>query len=168
MKSWQTSQRMLGPDFWDIISQDTKIPGRLLALTRHAALRLAMVHEDPKFITVSDVRKLLSQGMQEKVHKAEELMMEARGVLFSKKLEMETPYVNEFLGWEMQCIEILLEKKDMKHLCLENALQMQIDAIQNSGGPCISTKWEEFRPDPESKMLASPGRNRNLALLVLN
>lgn len=159
---------MLGPDFWDIVTQDTKIPGRLLALTRHAALRLAMVHEDPKFITVSDVRKLLSQGMQEKVHKAEELMMEARGVLFSKKLEMETPYVNEFLGWEMQCIEILLEKKDMKHLCLENALQMQIDAIQNSGGPCISTKWEEFRPDPESKMLASPGRNRNLALLVLN
>lgn len=68
----------------------------------------------------------------------------------------------------MQCIEILLEKKDMKHLCLENALQMQIDAIQNSGGPCISTKWEEFRPDPKSKMLASPGRNRNLALLVLN
>lgn len=67
---------MLGPDFWDIISQDTKIPGRLLALTRHAALRLAMVHEDPKFITVSDVRKLLSQGMQEKVHKAEELPAE--------------------------------------------------------------------------------------------
>ena len=71
--------------------------------------------------------------------------MEARGVLFSQNLDLETPYVNELLGWEMQCVKILLEKKDMRHLCLENALlHMQIDAIVSSGGPCISAKWEEF------------------------
>ena len=168
LKSWQTSQRMLGPDFWDILSQDSRVPGRLLALSRHAVLRLAMTHDNPKYITVSDARKLFSQGMQDKLHQAEELMMEVRGLL-SARAPLETKFVHDFMFWEMAAIEILLDKKDTKHFkTLEAALQLQLDHIEQAGGPSITTKWVEFRLDEDHEKLGSPGRNRNLANLVFN
>ena len=159
---------MLGPDFWDVLSQDCKVPGRLLALARHAVLRLAMVHDNPKYVTVSDARKLFSQGMQDKLHQAEELMMEVRGLLRVRD-PLESKFVHDLMFWEMAAIEILLDKKDTKYLkTLEAALQLQLDHIEQAGGPCITTKWVEFRLDEEHEKLGSPARNRNLANLVFN
>ena len=50
--------------------------------------------------------------------------------------------------WEMTAIEVLLEKKEVKHIkCIQAALQEQIDLISNSGGPVIGKKWESFHID---------------------
>ena len=50
--------------------------------------------------------------------------------------------------WETTAIEVLLEKKEVKHIkCIQAALQEQIDLISNSGGPVIGNKWESFRID---------------------
>ena len=167
LKCSKTSQRVLGHDFWELLSQDCKTPGILPPLSRHAIMRLAMAHSNPKFVTVSDVRKILSQGMLQKVTEAEQLMAEVRGLLpllpeFPKK------YMNEILLWEMSAIEVLLEKKEVKHLkCLQGALQEQIDFITNSGGPVISNKWEPFRIDDDenNQNVASPSRLKNIPIL---
>ena len=81
LKCSNTSQRILGHDFWELLSQDCKAPGVLLPLARHAIMRVAMVHSNPRYITLSDVRKILSQGMLQKVTEAETLMAEVRGLL---------------------------------------------------------------------------------------
>ena len=59
-------------------------------------------------------------------------------------------WLNEILMWEMVATEILLKKKEVKHLqYIQSALQEQIDFISEAGGPVISTKWESFRYDPD-------------------
>ena len=80
LKCSKTSQRILGHDFWELLSQDCKTPGVLLPLTRHAILRVALAHLNPRYITLSDVRKILSQGMLQassdvKHHKALKLFV---------------------------------------------------------------------------------------------
>ena len=165
MKS-KTTQRTLGHDFWELLSEDCKTPGFLLPLTRHALMRVAMGHTNPRYITLSDVRKILSQGMLQKVTEAEKLMAEARGLL--QPLPDPKKYLAGILMWEMVAVELLLEKKEVKYLkSIESALQEQIDFISESGGPVISKKWESFRhvDDENNQNVASPSRPKNVSTL---
>ena len=156
----KTTQRTLGHDFWELLSQDCKTPGILLPLTRHALMRVAMGHTNPRYITLSEVRKILSQGMLQKVTEAEKLMAEARGLL--QMLPDPKKYLPGILMWEMVAVELLLEKKG-----IESALQEQIDFISESGGPVISKKWESFRhvDDENNQNVASPSRPKNVSTL---
>ena len=110
LKCSKTSQRILGHDFWELLSQDCKTPGVLLPLTRHAILRVALAHPNPRHITVSDVRKILSQGMLQKVTEAEQLMGEVRGLLPWHPGHPKC-YLIQVLMWEMVAVEVLLEKR---------------------------------------------------------
>lgn len=95
---------MLGPDFWDILSQDCKVPGRLLALSIHAVLRLAMVHDNPKYITVSDVVFPGNAGQTAPGRRADD---GSAGYAESSG----TFGIKDLMFWEMAAIEILLDKK---------------------------------------------------------
>ena len=167
LKCSKTSQRILGHDFWELLSQDCKTPGVLLPLTRHAILRVALAHPNPRHITVSDVRKILSQGMLQKVTEAEQLMGEVRGLLPWHPGHPKC-YLIQILMWEMVAVEVLLEKKEVKYLkSIQSALQEQIDSISEAGGPVISTKWESFRyePDENNQAVASPSRPKSIPIL---
>ena len=70
--------------------------------------------------------------------------------------------------WEIIAVELLLEKKEVKHMkSIESALQEQIDFISDSGGPVISKKWESFRNDDDenNQNAASPSRPKNISAL---
>ena len=166
LTSTKTSQRILGPDFWEVLSQDCKTPGVLLPLIRHAILRIAMVHSNPKYVTLAEVRKILSQGMLQKVTEAEHLMAEVRGLL--PLVDIEKKFMSEILMWEMEAVEVLLDKKEVKHLkSVQVALQARIEMISESGGPVISDKWSSFHIDEDEKKqnMASPSRMKNIPIL---
>ena len=62
LKCSKTSQRTLGHDFWELLSQDCKTPGSLLPLTRHALMRVAMGHSNQVYHIVGVQENLVSEN----------------------------------------------------------------------------------------------------------
>ena len=104
--------------------------------------------------------------MLQKVTEAEHLMAEVRGLL--PLVDIEKKFMSEILMWEMEAVEVLLDKKEVKHLkSVQVALQARIEMISESGGPVISDKWSSFHIDEDEKKqnMASPSRMKNIPIL---
>ena len=145
---WGCTQRTsLGSEVWDVLSQDSKVPGELLIRVRHAILRLLFIHVDAKYLTLGDIKRIFSQGMVSKVVEIEKLMAEVRQIAADGELPKR--FNVDIQLWECHAVEILLDKKDVKY-CKgkpECALQFHLDHIQEQGGPHLTSKWESFRVD---------------------
>lgn len=154
------SQRVLGPLFWDHVSQDTKNGAPLLRL-RHACLRLAYVEE--KALTAADPKRLVGMAAHPNTQKAEDLMQEVRTLVASIKLE--DAFFWEVQKWEMDAVKVLLDKKG-KFRSLEHAVSAAVVRIhEDLGGPLISEKWMAFRPEGHEEV--SGTSKLSLSQLVL-
>ncbi len=139
VKANTSSQRFLGPQIWDLVSQNFKGAQHVVRV-RHAFIRLAYI-SDEKLITAGDVRKLFGQSNMKQLVYAEDLMNEIRGLSHWNSLTPE--FLKMVFDWEHEAVKILLGKKDSAD-CLERALQCQILKIHEAGGPLLSDRWVEF------------------------
>ena len=139
LKANTSSQRFLGPQIWDLVSQNFKGAQHVVRV-RHAFIRLAYI-SDEKLITAGDVRKLFGQSNMKQLVYAEDLMNEIRGLSHWNSLTPE--FLKMVFDWEHEAVKILLGKKDSVD-CLERALQCQILKIHEAGGPLLSDRWVEF------------------------
>ena len=145
---WGCTQRTsLGSEVWDLLSQDCKVPGELLIRVRHAILRLLFAHSDPKYLTLGDIKRIFSQGMVSKMVQIEKMMAEVRQIAADGELPKR--FYLDLQFWEQHAIEVILDKRDVKHLkgSVESAIQFHLDYIQKQGGPHLTSKWESFRID---------------------
>lgn len=141
VKAHTSSQRFLGPQMWDLVSQNFKGVQHVVRV-RHAFIRLAYI-SDEKLITVGDVRKLFGQSNLGQLKYAEDLMNEIRGLSHWSSLTGE--FQKMVFDWEHEAVKVLLGKKDSAD-CLERALQTQILKIHEAGGPLLSDRWMAFGP----------------------
>ena len=145
---WGCTQRTaLGSEVWDLLSQDSKVPGELLIRVRHAILRVLFAHVDAKHLTLGDIKRIFSQGMVSKVVALEKLMAEVRQIAADGELPKK--FYVDIQMWECNAVEILLDKRAVKHFKgkPECAIQFHLDYIEKQGGPHLTSKWESFQAD---------------------
>ena len=155
-----SSQRMLGAGMWDALSSDYK-QHQSIVRVRHALIRLCYI-SDEKFIGQACVRKLFSASMMVALKLAEELFCEIRDLVKTHRLANE--FMDLIFQWEHEAIKVLMDKKG-SHKSIEEALQVKLQEIEGSGGPCLSTKWSGFAPSAphEASSQSTPG-NSNVIL----
>ena len=141
VRNQTSSQRMLGPAMWDALSSDYK-QHQSIVRVRHALIRLCYI-SDEKFIGQACIRKLFSASMMGALKLAEELFCEIRDLVKTQGLANE--FMDLISQWEHEAIKVLMDKKG-SHKSIEEALQVKLQEIEGSGGPCLSTEWSGFAP----------------------
>ena len=160
VKSMASSQRILGPQFWDNLSQDLR-GGDPLLRVRHAAFRLAYM-ADENTVVPTDVKRLFSQTSLNVTLAAEKLMQEMR------ELGRDLPHDawTEVLLFEHECIKVILDKKD-RFKSLEHCAQACVMKVSEVAGRELTTKWVSFQED-EGACQQSSGHDEKVQNLVLS
>ena len=160
VKSMASSQRILGPQFWDHLSQDVR-GGEPLLRVRHAAFRLAYI-ADENTVVPSDVKRLFSQASLHLTLAAEKLMQEMRDLGRALPYEVWT----EVLLFEHECIKVILDKKD-RFKSLEHCAQACVMKVKEVDGRELTTKWISFQEDDGAPQESS-GHEETVQNLVLS
>ena len=167
IKSQVGSDRQLGPDMYDALSQDMK-PSTAdpFLVFRHAMLRLAYTGPD-KVLNPGDIRRSLSKECKTKVEAATKLILEIQALV--------TPLVDAQGGvkvlmakFQSEIVMLALGKKhkDMAPWAssMEGTAQALCDLVKEKTGQVISEKWETHRPDPKAVCTSSGSKSSGKTL----
>ena len=160
IKSQVGSDRQLGPDMYDALSQDMK-PSTAdpFATFRHALLRLAYTGPD-KVLNPGDVRRSLSKECKAKVEEATKLILEIM-VRVSSLPDPQGEVKVLVAKFQSEIVMLVLGKKHKDMVpwasSMEGTAQVLCDLVKEKTGQIISDKWEAHRPDPKTSSTSSAG-----------
>ncbi len=169
IKAQVSSDRQLGPDMYDALSQDMK-PSTAdpFLIFRHAMLRLAYTGPE-KVLTPSDVKRSFMKEAKVKVEAANKLMAEVKNL-------MSPLYVTDHSGelrlleanFQSEIIMLALGKKhkDMDPWAesMEGAAQVLRDLVKDKSGSVITEKWAAHRPKETSSSSGPKSMGKTLPL----
>ena len=143
VKSNCPSGKVLGASFWDQLSHEHGTSAALSKL-RHAVLRLAYTGSlDEVKVSVNDVKKILGSGMKYKSEAADDFMGFVRSLCSTATVPAEL--WTHILEFEMTCVEILLERRAVKHIpTMKHAAKLLVDKLVGFGAPVLTTQWDKF------------------------
>ena len=127
------ANRALGIDVYEGLAADVKGADQKVMI-RHMALHFAHGLPDDKPLTVSDIKKLLSNPAAAKVDKAQKLATEAKDFLVSSHVAEHV--VLEAIGFlYVDLISIILDKKKFKKYdSFEAAVEASVDLANKRSG----------------------------------
>ncbi|CAJ1341308.1 unnamed protein product, partial [Effrenium voratum] len=159
-----STERSLGPEFWDAIGANLK-KGEDGLRFRHALLRLAYLSPE-KFIVPADCKRMCSANMLQPVLHVEGIMQEMRAL--ASTAANKDAIMQEVFKFEMAAVAVTLDKrfKGMQRpATVEACAQETIDLIAKEHGVVLTKKWESHRETGVvSTAASSSGQNSGLAM----
>lgn len=159
VKAMATPTRQLGPDFFEVLTQDPRPPtGDQYLHLRHAML-LAAYTGPEKLLSPADARKLHSKDLKVQMSASNNLIFEVRK-LVEPLGDPKGDFSRALTAFETEVVLITLQKthKDVPTRdTVEQAACCFCDALQELGAARISTKWDSFRPAKREESSARKG-----------
>ena len=160
-----STERSLGPEFWDAIGANLK-KGEDGLRFRQALLRLAYLSPE-KFIVPADCKRMCSANMLQPVLHVEGIMQEMRAL--ASTAANKDAIMQEVFKFEMAAVAVTLDKRFrgmQRPATVEACAQETIDLIAKEHGVALTKKWESHRETGVVPTAASSsGQNSGLALL---
>ena len=126
------ANRALGIEIYEGLSVDVKGADQKVMI-RHMALQFAHGLSDEKPLTVSDIKRLLSNGVASKVEKAQKLATQAKDFLVSNRVADHI--VLEAVGFlHVDLISLILDKKFKKYDSMEAAVEACVTLANKRSG----------------------------------
>ena len=165
LKEWIRANGMpnkvLGPDFWQALAQDSKDKAVSRVMWRHALLKLAYYNSQANLVSVSDIRKsITSRDFQKKVDDFEKFLTRVKD--FAKAhFDLKDPHVKRLLGLaECQLVWFVLAKThrtiSWKYDSMEQVGHQFVKLLIQQTGKEVDSPFHEKAGDKGSSAAAGP------------
>ena len=146
----RTSSRMLGPDIWEILSQDARGPAQNV-LFRHALVKLAYIRDT---LTAQEARKAFTKAVWGKASEADVIMQEWRRILREQCDGSWQPWAMRMLRWVPWC----------KYETMQGMAHGFVTMLRTiAGNAAIRSPWEEFEEAcPASSSASQPSKDKQI------
>ncbi|CAJ1395624.1 unnamed protein product [Effrenium voratum] len=158
------SSRMLGPDIWEILSQDARGPAQNV-LFRHALVKLAYIRDT---LTAQEARKAFTKAVWGKASEADVIMQEWRRIVREQcdlqkdhRIVAAMGYADVALAAMVLNVKVHGERKYETMQGMAHGFVTMLRTI--AGNAAIRSPWEEFEEAcPPSSSASQPLKDKHI------